>query len=80
MMPPSDWFDASVGILWEQHLHKQVNNLIEIEPVTVISEYKVIREVLWQMWGPHSSTVFELSNKLVPRANVTISSVCSVSY
>ncbi|KAJ3650794.1 hypothetical protein Zmor_016873 [Zophobas morio] len=80
MKPPSDWFDASVGILWEQHLHKQVNNLIEIEPVTVISEYKVIREVLWQMWGPHSSTVFELSNKLVPRANVTISSVCSMTF
>ncbi|RZC36219.1 Spc97 Spc98 domain containing protein [Asbolus verrucosus] len=81
MEPPSEWFDASVGILWERHLQNQVRDLIQIEPITVISEYKVMREVLWQMWGPHSSTVFELSiNKLVPKTNVTISSICSMTF
>jgi hypothetical protein len=81
MEPPSEWFDANVGILWEQHLRRLTGDLIQIAPITVISEYKVMREVLWQLWGPHDSTIFQLSgDELVPKTNVTISSVCSVSF
>ncbi|XP_044260572.1 gamma-tubulin complex component 5-like isoform X2 [Tribolium madens] len=76
MEPPSDWFDANVGLLWHQHLLTEARGLVTLDPLTVISEYKVMREILWQMWGPHNSVVFQLSgNKLVPKPNVTISSI-----
>lgn len=79
--PPSDWFNANVGILWEEHLRAQVMNLIPIEPVKIITEYRAMREVLWQLWGPHNSDAFQLSvNEVMPRGNVTISSVRSVSF
>nr|XP_015836529.1 PREDICTED: uncharacterized protein LOC100142256 [Tribolium castaneum] len=81
MKPPSDWFDANVGLLWHQHLQKQTGGLIALHPLTVISEYKVMREIIWQMWGPHNSAVFQLlGNKLVPKRNVTVSSVRSSHF
>ncbi|KAJ8975654.1 hypothetical protein NQ317_012993 [Molorchus minor] len=76
MPPPSDWEQANTGILWDKFLEEQVAGLIPIEKASVLSEYKVIREILWQLWIPHTSAVFELiDDKLKPKSNVTISSV-----
>lgn len=64
----------------EQHLEEMVQGLIPIQKCSIISEYKVMREVLWQLWGPHESFLFEWSkNKLTIKPNVTISSVRLVS-
>lgn len=58
-----------------------VQDLIPIPQAAIISEYKVMREVLWQLWGPHDSFVFQLDrNRLRIKPNVTISSVRLVSY
>ncbi|KAG5864882.1 hypothetical protein JTB14_036711 [Gonioctena quinquepunctata] len=78
--PFSDLREANVGIHWEKFLEKQVMGLIVMPKVSVISEYKVIREILWQLWNPHTSAVFELvGNRLKPKENVTISSARSMT-
>ncbi|XP_074035449.1 gamma-tubulin complex component 5 [Leptinotarsa decemlineata] len=78
--PFSELKEANVGINWENFLEKQVMGLIVMPKVSVISEYKVIREVLWQLWTPHTSAVFEFEgNTLKPRENVTISSTRSMT-
>ncbi|KAJ8916483.1 hypothetical protein NQ315_000125 [Exocentrus adspersus] len=74
--PFSNWREANIGILWDKFLEDQVKGLVPIETSCVLSEYKVIREVLWQMWSLHSSAVFELvGDRIKPKDNVTISSV-----
>ncbi|KAJ8968454.1 hypothetical protein NQ314_002293 [Rhamnusium bicolor] len=76
MAPVSKWREANIGILWEQFLEDQVKGLVPIEKASILSEYKVIREILWQLWSLHTSAVFELDgNQLRPKTNVTISSV-----
>ncbi|KAJ8956277.1 hypothetical protein NQ318_015013 [Aromia moschata] len=81
MAPFSNWREANIGILWDKFLEDQVMGLVPIEPSSFLSEYKVIREILWQMWTPHTSTVFELvGDRLRPKANVTISSVRSMAF
>lgn len=53
--------------------------LVTLPEVSIISEYKVIREILWQLWVPHVSTVFEFDiNNIQVKKNVTISSVTLV--
>lgn len=80
MKPSSNWIDANHGIIMQQHLQKKVSGFLTLDPITIISEYKVMREILWQMWGPHLSTIFQLSlDKLLPKSNVSVASVCTVS-
>lgn len=46
----------------------------------VISEYKVIREVIFQLYNPHNSVVYKLEGDHVKlRGGVTVSSVRWVS-
>ncbi|XP_072394670.1 gamma-tubulin complex component 5 [Diabrotica undecimpunctata] len=80
-IPFSERREANIGILWEHFLEKQAMNLVVINKSNVISEYKVIREILWQLWEPHTSSVFYFEEKLLkPRKNITISSVRSASF
>lgn len=54
--------------------------LVTLPKVSIISEYKVIREILWQLWVPHVSTVFEFDiNNIQVKKNITVSSVTLVS-
>lgn len=54
--------------------------LVKLPNISIISEYKVIREILWQLWIPHVSTVFEISiNNICVKNNITIPSVRLVS-
>lgn len=60
----------------EHHLEELVHELIPIAKASIISEYKVMREVLWQLWGQHDSFVFKLAkNGLVLNPKVTVCSV-----
>lgn len=63
----------------EGFLEEQAMGLVKLPEVTVITEYKVIREILWQLWTLHTSVVFELSgNNIQVKDNVTVSSIRSV--
>lgn len=54
--------------------------LVKLPTVSLISEYKVIREILWQLWSPHASAVFEFNiNRIQVKNNITIASVRLVS-
>lgn len=64
----------------EKYLEKEAMGLIQLPKVSIISEYKVIREILWQLWIPHSSAIFEFNvNNLQVKNNITISSIRVVS-
>lgn len=68
-------------LLRDKFLENQVMNLIPIEKSCVLSEYKVIREILWQLWCLHTSAVFQIEgNKIKPKPDVTIASVRVVSF
>ncbi|XP_050311332.1 gamma-tubulin complex component 5-like [Anthonomus grandis grandis] len=81
MEPASECFEANVGILWENHLKDQVQGMILLKSPSVITEYKTIREILWQMWSLHTSSTFELrGNSIKPRPDVTLASVRSYAF
>lgn len=64
----------------EKFLEKEAMGLVKLPEMSIISEYKVIREILWQLWIPHSSAVFEFDiNHIKTRNNITIASIRSVS-
>ncbi|CAH1155298.1 unnamed protein product [Phaedon cochleariae] len=78
--PFSERREANIGIIWENHLEKQAMGLIMVPKSSVFSEYKVIREILWQLWHPHTSAVFELDgNNIKARNDITISSTRSMT-
>lgn len=64
----------------EKCLDKESMGLVTLPKVSIISEYKVVREILWQLWVPHVSTVFEFDiNNIQVKKNITVSSVTLVS-
>ncbi|KAK9884203.1 hypothetical protein WA026_005156 [Henosepilachna vigintioctopunctata] len=79
-VPPSKNEAANIGLLWEEYLSTQTHGLIALEKTSFISEYKVAREIIWQMFGMHNSFLFHFKgNDLKIRDNVSISSVRSVT-
>ncbi|XP_066257824.1 gamma-tubulin complex component 5 [Euwallacea similis] len=81
MKPESRFKEANIGILWEDFVNNQVQGLIPLKPPSIITEYIVIREVLWQLWRPHNSKAFELVHNTVrPRPDVTLASVRSFAF
>ncbi|CAG9853558.1 unnamed protein product [Phyllotreta striolata] len=79
--PVSDRREGNIGIMWDSFLEKQTMGLIDINKKTVISEYKVLREILWQLWDMHASSVFYWKrNHLEIRDNVTISSTRAINF
>ncbi|XP_066148739.1 gamma-tubulin complex component 5 [Euwallacea fornicatus] len=81
MKPESQLREANIGILWEDFVNSQVQGLIPLKPPSIISEYIVIREILWQLWRPHNSKTFELVHNTVrPRPDVTLASVRSFAF
>ncbi|CAH0548603.1 unnamed protein product [Brassicogethes aeneus] len=79
--PQSEWREANIGILWERHLDHQVEGLIPLPKSKILSEYKVIREILFQIWSMHNSVVFEINgDKIKVKKDVTISSVRSMCF
>ncbi|XP_018570700.1 gamma-tubulin complex component 5-like [Anoplophora glabripennis] len=76
MTPFSEWREANIAIHWDKFLENQVMDLIPIEKSCILSEYKVIREILWQLWSLHTSAVFQLErNNIKPKPDVTIASI-----
>lgn len=64
----------------DEFIDYQSKGMLQLRKSNVISEYLVIRELLWQFCGQHSSFTFTLENdSLVPRTNVTVASVRNVS-
>lgn len=60
----------------EAFLQKESMGLVKLPEISFISEYKVIREILWQLWIPHTSAVFELNrNNICVKNNITIPSI-----
>nr|CAH7712328.1 unnamed protein product [Callosobruchus chinensis] len=79
--PYSDHKEANLGLLWEKFLEKETMGLIAIQNSTVLSEYKVIREILWQLFVQHDSATFRFEgDELKPRCDVTISSMRSKCF
>lgn len=65
----------------EEYLDSETHGLLGLDKISFISEYKVIREVLWQMFGTHKSFIFYFKeNELHIRENVSIASVRNVSF
>ncbi|CAG9770142.1 unnamed protein product [Ceutorhynchus assimilis] len=81
MEPQSQRREANIGILWEKYLKEQVHGLIILKSPSIISEYNVVREILWQLWCPISSSTLEFSgNCLRPRPDITLASVRSYAF
>lgn len=60
----------------DKHLDEMVQGLIPIQNSNIITEYKILREIIWQLHEPHTSSCFKFSqNALVPKVNLTIASV-----
>lgn len=79
--PASKREEANIGILWEEYLEKETHGLLGLDKISFISEYKVIREVLWQMFGTHNSFVFYFKgNELNIRNNISIGSARNVTF
>ncbi|KAL3270449.1 hypothetical protein HHI36_021000 [Cryptolaemus montrouzieri] len=79
--PFSKRTEANTGLLWEEYLQEQTHGFIDIETSSFISEYKVIREIMWQMFGTHNSFLFRFKgDKLNIRSNVSISSMRGVCF
>ncbi|XP_076256515.1 gamma-tubulin complex component 5-like [Rhynchophorus ferrugineus] len=79
--PQSKLRDANIGILWESYLRDQVHGLINIKSPSFTTEYKVLREILWQLWCPHTSSTIELiGNDIISRPDITLASVRSFSF
>ncbi|VEN43416.1 unnamed protein product [Callosobruchus maculatus] len=79
--PYSDHKEANLGLLWEKFLEEETMGLIAIQKSTVLSEYKVIREILWQLFIQHDSATFRFEgDELKPRCDVTISSMRSKCF
>lgn len=80
LLPRSKTWDANLQIHWETFIKKSTNGLLTID-ANLISEYKVIREVLWQLFCPHDGVVFKYSaDSLIVRENVSIPSVRNFSF
>ncbi|KAL1502501.1 hypothetical protein ABEB36_007635 [Hypothenemus hampei] len=81
MEPESEEREANIGILWENYLKEQVQGLIPLSYPSIISEYKVIREILWQLFYPHTSSTIEIvGNSIRPRPDVTLASVRTYAF
>ncbi|KAH1019005.1 gamma-tubulin complex component 5 [Dendroctonus ponderosae] len=81
MRPKSDWREANIGILWEEYLQDQFQGLASLKSSSIISEYKVIREILWQIWKPHNSCTIQLvGNSIKPRPDVSLASIRSYAF
>ncbi|XP_044764094.1 LOW QUALITY PROTEIN: gamma-tubulin complex component 5-like [Coccinella septempunctata] len=79
--PASMREEANVGILWEDYLESETHGLLGLDKISFISEYKVIREIIWQMFGMHKSFVFYFKgNELNIRSDVSIASVRNVTF
>ncbi|XP_031330439.1 gamma-tubulin complex component 5-like isoform X2 [Photinus pyralis] len=74
--PPSDDREANVTLLWDSFVQDLTKGLVPIDSSTMISEYKMLREIIWQFYKPHQSACFHfLNDKLTVKSNVTIASV-----
>ncbi|KAF5297036.1 hypothetical protein FQA39_LY12250 [Lamprigera yunnana] len=75
MKPLSDDPEANITFLWDDFIQDMSKGLV-VRHCNIIAEYKVLREVIWQLYEPHSSTCFQfIGDTLQPVSNVTIGSV-----
>ncbi|XP_025834754.1 gamma-tubulin complex component 5-like isoform X2 [Agrilus planipennis] len=74
--PASNEREANIAYLWDDYINEITGGLLSDISPSVISEYKVMREVIWQLYEPTNSFCFEFSgDKLVVKKGITISSV-----
>ncbi|KAK5638877.1 hypothetical protein RI129_013172 [Pyrocoelia pectoralis] len=74
--PPSDDYEANVTHRWDNFVEDLTRGLIPTNGSVVVSEYKMLREIIWQFYKPHESACFHfIGDKLVPKSNVAIASV-----
>ncbi|KDR22561.1 gamma-tubulin complex component 5 [Zootermopsis nevadensis] len=69
---------ANLAKLWDEHLIKQGYD----EPqTTILSEYKVLREILWMFFTPSTSYLFtEEAKKFTVNPNITIPSLTKGTF
>lgn len=80
-MPESNLPEANAAIRWENHLDAQLFGLTTLPKSSVISEYKIIREIIWELFVPHSNFSFRFhGDKLVVNPDLTIASVRKESF
>lgn len=80
-LPQSEHPEANEAINWMTYLNSQTYGILNLVPTSIISEYKIMREILWQMRTAHNSFVFCLKGDLIAlKTDVTISSVKSISF
>ncbi|XP_060534351.1 uncharacterized protein LOC132706808 isoform X2 [Cylas formicarius] len=74
--PESEHREANIALIWEDFLRHLVEGFVVVENPSIITEYKVIREVLWEMWGYHTCSTFKLcGNYVQPNEHITVASV-----
>lgn len=65
---------------WNHHLSLVSNNYIKIENISTISEYCLIREILWMFLNPCDCKVFKIvGEEIVINSNVSLNSTTVVS-
>ncbi|XP_075226285.1 gamma-tubulin complex component 5 [Lycorma delicatula] len=77
MEPDSTNPSARFAIIWEEHKHKQTQGLIPLGGTLLISEYKLIREVLWILQVPADTFIFKITNsgEVITKENISIPSL-----
>lgn len=77
MLPESRSVESRAGLAWEHYIEKKTFGLLPKS--NTLSEYIVLREIIWQFFVPVSAFVFKLNgNTLIVRDDVTISSIRQV--
>nr|XP_022920494.1 gamma-tubulin complex component 5-like [Onthophagus taurus] len=79
-VPETTNIDGNVAFSWDEFVRETTHGLLD-QHSKIITEYKVMREIIWQLLIAHSSTCFDYDGKFVcAKENVTISSVRSVAF
>ncbi|XP_069685486.1 gamma-tubulin complex component 5 [Periplaneta americana] len=73
---------ANVARLWHHHTTRQSPELMLDTPhINTLSEYKVIREILWTLYTPASTYIFKEENGIfVVRPDLTVPSVTKDTF
>ncbi|KAF5284178.1 hypothetical protein FQR65_LT00178 [Abscondita terminalis] len=75
MQPQSETEAGNFAFLWQKHVDTITRGLIETESPSIITEYHVLREIIWQMFSQHTSVCYHIVGDKIEPANVTVSSV-----
>lgn len=66
---------------WNSHISKVSHNLVKPEQIVTVSEYCLLREVIWMFLAPTNCKFFRIEDGVViMNFNVSLASVTAVSF